>query len=270
MQVLDQQFAELGAMEALARQDSPVHRLDPRAKLVTTLAFVIAVVSCDRYSISGLLPFLLYPTVLATVGRIPAGCILRKLAVVSPFALLVGVLNPCLDRTPLLSLGGVAVSGGWVSFLSILLRFGLTLGATLVLLACTGVYRLSLAAESLGVPSVFVMQVLFLYRYLFVLWQEALRMVRAILLRSPDQARLPMAAYTQFLGTLLLRTLARAERIHTAMRCRGFTGQVCLLQPLRLRVADVLFCAGWVVCFLAFRFGNVAQRLGSLITEGYR
>ena len=269
MQVLDQQFAELGAMEALARQDSPVHRLDPRAKLVTTLAFVIAVVSCDRYSISGLLPFLLYPTVLATVGRIPAGCILRKLAVVSPFALLVGVLNPCLDRTPLLSLGGVAVSGGWVSFLRSC-SVSPTLGATLVLLACTGVYRLSLAAESLGVPSVFVMQVLFLYRYLFVLWQEALRMVRAILLRSPDQARLPMAAYTQFLGTLLLRTLARAERIHTAMRCRGFTGQVCLLQPLRLRVADVLFCAGWVVCFLAFRFGNVAQRLGSLITEGYR
>jgi len=269
MQALDRQFAALGAMETLARQDTPVHRLDPRAKLLTTLAFVAAVVSCDRYAISVLLPFLVYPVVLASVGRVPAGCILRKVAMVSPFAILVGVFNPLFDRTPWLSLGGLELSGGWVSFLSILLRFGLTVGTTLILLACTGIYRLGLAASSLGVPGVFVMQVLFLYRYLFVLWQEALRTVRAILLRSPDQERLPMAAYTHFLGALLLRTLDRAERIHTAMRCRGFAGQVCLLQPLRLRAADVLFTVGWCACFVAFRCGDLSRRLGSLITEGH-
>jgi len=266
MGLIDAHFAELGALEELARRDSPIHRLDPRAKLVTTLAFVVTVVSFNVYEIAALLPLLLYPVVLATLGNLPATYLLRKMIIVSPFAILVGVFNPLLDHSAHVISGSVTISGGWISFVSILLRFALTVTAALILVASTGIHSLALALQRLGAPSVFVMQLLFLYRYLFVLTQEALRTFRAITLRSIDRKTMSMKTYAHFLGSLLLSTLDRAQRIHVAMRCRGYDGHIRLARPLRMKAADVAFAAAWCACFLLIRFGDVPQRIGAIVT----
>ncbi|MBX7256942.1 MAG: cobalt ECF transporter T component CbiQ [Candidatus Hydrogenedentes bacterium] len=265
MALVDLHVAELGALEEMARRDSSLRRIDPRAKLVTTLVFILTVVSFGIYELAALLPLLLYPVVLLSLGDLPTGYILRKVALVSPFAILVGIFNPLLDHSPHLIVGDFHVSGGWISFASILLRFVLTVSAALILIASTGVHHLALALQRLGAPSAFVMQLLFLYRYLFVLTQEALRTVRAITLRSVDRKAMSMKTYAHFLGSLLLRTLDRAQRIHVAMRCRGYDGSVRLLNTLQFRAADALFIALWCAYFLAIRFGNVPHRIGELV-----
>ena len=48
--------------------DSAVHRLDPRAKVIATLAYIIAVVSYPKYSVAQLFPFLLFPMTMAIMG----------------------------------------------------------------------------------------------------------------------------------------------------------------------------------------------------------
>jgi energy-coupling factor transporter transmembrane protein EcfT len=98
MAQIDSQVFDIGYMDRLSRLDTPVHRLDPRAKLLTTLVFVVTVVSFGKYEISALLPFFLYPVVLAAVGEIPLGYLLKKIAVVSPFAIMLGIFNPFFDR----------------------------------------------------------------------------------------------------------------------------------------------------------------------------
>ncbi len=60
-------------MDQMARQDTPIHRLDPRAKILTTLAFIGVTVSFGRYEIAALLPLILFPVVLLALGRVPAG-----------------------------------------------------------------------------------------------------------------------------------------------------------------------------------------------------
>ncbi len=137
MAKIDASFFDLGRLDRLAYRDSPVHRLDPRAKLVTTVVFLVTVVSFGKYEVSALLPFFLFPVVLAAVGGLPAGYLVKKVLLVSPFALFVGIANPFFDRTPLVALGPVVLSGGWVSFAAILVRFALTVGAALVLIATT-------------------------------------------------------------------------------------------------------------------------------------
>ncbi len=89
---------DIGYMDTLACGDSLLHRLDPRAKLITTLVFIVSVVSFNKYALSALIPFLIYPIVLISVGNLPLGYILRKLLVVSPFAILVGIFNPFMDK----------------------------------------------------------------------------------------------------------------------------------------------------------------------------
>jgi cobalt/nickel transport system permease protein len=185
---------------------------------------------------------------------------------VAPFALLVGAFNPLLDRELMTVAGGVEIAGGWVSYASILLRFLLTASAALVLTATTGFTGVCLALEKLRLPDVLVTQLLLLYRYIFVLGDEALRMGRARSLRSVGRRGTGVRVYAQMLGQLLLRTFARAQRVYLAMKCRGFDGQVRIARRLRVRKADVVFVLGWSALFVVFRFVDVSTLLGRLAT----
>jgi cobalt/nickel transport system permease protein len=265
---IEAQIAELGWTDALAARDTALRRLDPRAKLVATLAFILFVLSFPKYEIAGLLPFAFYPVVLMALGDVPLRFILRRLLIVSPFVLCMAMFNPWFDRAPVALPGAWTVAGGWLSFLSILLRFALTVGSTLALIAGTGIHNVCRGLERLGVPTVFSVQVLFLYRYLFVLAAEGARMVRARALRSFGARGQGLRIYGQMLGSLLLRTLDRAQRIHLAMCCRGFDGHVRTLGALRLRPADVLFVTVSVGAFILLRTVNLPRALGALLTGG--
>ena len=258
----------LGRMDELGRMDTPAHRLDPRAKAVVTVAFILAVASFPRYAVSALVPFLFFPVMLMALGRIPAGCILRKALMALPFALAIGMFNPWLDRRPMAAVGPWIITGGWLSLASILLRFVLTVGAALVLVACTGMHRLGAGMERLGVPRVFVVQLLFLYRYLFVAAGEASRMVRSVRVRSAGSGALPARAYGSLVGHLLLRSMDRADRVHRAMTARGFDGDIRVLRPMRLRWTDWAFVVGCLALFAAGRVWNLAEILGRLATGG--
>ena len=66
-------------------------------------------------------------------------------------------------------------------------------------------------------------------------------------------------------GHLLLRTMDRAQRIHLAMLCRGFDGNIRPFHPLRVRGWEVMFLLGWSALFVFMRSYNVPRFLGSLI-----
>jgi cobalt/nickel transport system permease protein len=258
---------ELGRFDQLAAQDTAVHRLDPRAKVIVTLVYLVCVVSFGRYDILGLLPFLVFPIVLAAEGNLPFGVIARRLLIASPFALVIGVFNPLLDRTVIAVIGPVALTAGWVSYASIVLRFLLTTAAALTLIGTTGMTGVCLAIERLGAPDVFATQLLFLYRYIFVLAEETMRLARARALRSFGDRGMGVRVYSQMLGHLLLRTYARAQRVYNAMLCRGFDGRVRVTRRLAFAGSDWAFLLGWSALFIAFRAYNVPLLLGQLVTR---
>lgn len=259
---------DLGRLDRLAHGDTPVHRLDPRAKLLATLLFLVCVVSFDRYAVAGLLPCLLFPVTIIALAELPVGYLLKKVAMVAPLALLVGAANPWFDTAPLLQLGGVTLSGGWVSYASILLRFALTVTAALALIATTSFHGVCVALRRIGVPAPMTVQLLLAYRYLFVLVSEGGRMVRAKSLRCCHRRGEGLAVYGSLVGHLLLRTIDRARRIHCAMLARGFSGELHSPTPLHFRTRDTLFLLGWAALFLLFRLINLPQWLGRLVTAG--
>jgi cobalt/nickel transport system permease protein len=225
-------------------RDGPVHRLDARAKLVATGAYVLCVASFGKYELARLVPFLLFPVALAAAGRVPPRPLLRLLLAASPFALLVGAWNPLLDRAPRAVVAGVTLSGGAVSLASIALRFVLCTSAALVLVATTSLPSLLRGLSQLGVPRPFVAQVQLLYRYLFLLVDEGRRLAQARALREPAR-RLPrLATARRMLGALLLRTWERGDRIYDCMRARGFDGAFPVLAPARFGARDALYAAG--------------------------
>jgi cobalt/nickel transport system permease protein len=267
MLAIDGTFLDFKQLDLLALRQTPIHRIDARAKVLTTFCFIICVVSFDKYEISAMLPFVIYPAVLIALGELPVSYLMRKIVIVIPFALMVGLFNPLFDRQIVMQLGGLDIWGGWISCLSILLRAILTASAAIILVAITGFPAICEALEKLKMPQVFAVQLLFLYRYIFVLTDEGVRTARARQLRTFGKKGMGIKQFGSLIGTLLLRTWERAERIHMAMLARGFTGEVhTSRQQSGFGRREILFMGGWSLLFILLRLYNMPQLLGSLIT----
>lgn len=262
-------LAELDALERSAQGHSPLHRIDARAKLIATLAYLLAMLSVPLTHLSELMLYFLFPIVAAAAGGLRYGTLLRRSLVVVPLVAFIGVFNLFYDREPALRVGSLVVTAGWITFLSIIARGLLSVQALLVLVSTTGFYRLCRAMQRLGVPSVFTMQLLFVYRYTFVLIREALQMARARDARSFGRRAYPLRTWGTLVGQLLIRTFCRAELIGRAMLARGFTGRIPdgLGERTTWRRRDTLFAALSCAALALMRFSHPVETLAALFAS---
>ncbi|MDH4028445.1 MAG: cobalt ECF transporter T component CbiQ [Nitrospirota bacterium] len=264
MRSFDNAYFNIGHLDMLSYRQTFVHRLDPVVKLLVTLAFILFVVSFPKYEIGMLLPFFLFPVFIMSAGDIPVGVITRKLLVVSPFVLFVGIFNPVLDREVICIVFGVTVSGGWVSYASIVIKFILTISSALLLIATTSFPGICFALERLRVPRIFVVQLLFLYRYIFVLIEETMRIARARNMRTFGRRGRGVRTFINITGVLLVRSIERSERIYQAICSRGFDGQIRMLKEHRFGFADSIFTFVSIAAFAALRKYNIAEMIGGM------
>jgi cobalt/nickel transport system permease protein len=108
-----------------------------------------------------------------------------------------------------------------------------------LLTATTPLPDILVAMRALGVPRLLVAILGLMWRYVFVLADEALRMMRAREARSASAGGKGGGTTTwraqvagQMVGSLFLRGYERSERIYHAMLARGYDGTVRSL-PLK-------------------------------------
>ena len=266
----DEKYFDIGRLDRLSYQETCIHRLDPRAKVIATMLFLLTVVSFPKYEIVALAPFFLFPVVIMTVGEIPIRFMIGKILFVSPFAIFIGIFNPLLDTGTFAVIPGVFISAGWISFGSILLKFTLTVSAALLLIATTSFPGVCHALRRLGFPALFVSQLLFLYRYLFVLIEEAMRIIRARDMRSFGTRGTGMKVFVRLIGVLFLRTVDRAERVYYAMLSRGFQGDIPSLKRSRMVLPDLAFLSIMIAYLWVFRFFPITEGIGRIAQEWFR
>ncbi len=266
----DSEYFNLGYLDTLSYKNTFVHRLDPRVKILVSFIFIIFVVSFPKYELSALMPFFLYPVFMLTAGSIPFRAIAKKVLFISPFAIFIGIFNPLLDTNVLLRPFGMAITGGWISFLSILVKFVLTVSTALLLIAVTSFPGICEALERLKLPKIFVIQLLFLYRYLFVLLEESLRMIRAREARSFGSKGKEIRTFIRLISVLLIRSVERAERIYRAMLSRGFRGEIRVLKRLQFRYYDILFAVISITFFYIFRKFDIVNIIGGTLGRSLR
>ncbi|PKM83109.1 MAG: cobalt ECF transporter T component CbiQ [Firmicutes bacterium HGW-Firmicutes-14] len=256
---------DIRLLDDLARKETIVHRIHPLVKFLTTFIYLIVVVSFGKYEISGLLPLLIFPVLIMTLAELPLRPILKRMLIAAPFVVGIGIMNPIFDHQAV-SIGGLSVSRGWITFLSITLKSVLTVSAALLLIATTGMDKLGSALRMLKIPRLFVLQLLLTYRYISVLMEEVSRVLRAYAMRSPQQKGVHWSVWGSLAGQLLIRTFERAQRVYLAMRLRGFTGEYNTGGYPGIAARDIAYMAGWTVFFVIARIYNIPMLIGSLFT----
>ncbi|WP_376793332.1 cobalt ECF transporter T component CbiQ [Thermoflexus sp.] len=255
--------------------ESPIHLLDPRVKLVLTMGFIVTatLLPAGAWLAYGLLGI----GVLLTEYFSGLGIwkVLRRSIIALPFVL---AALPMVFTAPgpawiTFSVGFWSLSvrmEGIVRFLSVLIKSWLSLQAALVLVGTTSFPDLLAAMRALGVPRFLVMTFGLMWRYLFLLADEALRMSRAREARSaaPGTAKARVGGTLMWraqvtgrmVGTLFLRTLERGERVYMAMVARGYDGEVRTLSMPPLTQSDrVLLVVGSLFLIGVLFLGWVSQ-----------
>jgi cobalt/nickel transport system permease protein len=221
-------------LDQFAAGRTALHRMDPAAKTVSALVLVLATVLVGRDHFLPLAPVAAALAAYHALSRTPLGYTLKRLVIVSPFALSVAALWPVLEPGRAVWTADV---GPWTLTVSaegltraahLLARFVVCAWATLLLLATTRFQDVLQGLTRLRVPRALVVQLAFMYRYLWVLIDEVMRMRRARAARDgglgPWRVRFQSGAGV--VGVLFMRTYERAERIYWAMAARGFDGTV--------------------------------------------
>lgn len=219
-------------MEQWSRRSSFLHARDARGKLVVLLVFLIALATSPAHQAR---PILFYALLLAAgiaTSHLPAIKILLRAGVILPFSGTFAILS--------------VLAGDTERAMAVLGKSYLSAVAVLLLVGTTPLPRLLNGMESLGAPRMLVLVVQFLYRYLFVISEQAQHMRLAGQCRSAGPSRRASGrsrfqAAAGALAVLFARSYQRAEGIHQAMMARGFSGHFPLMTPARLTMTDYTF-----------------------------
>jgi cobalt/nickel transport system permease protein len=180
----------------------------------------------------------------ATWARIPLAGAMARAGVVLPFTAVFAAVS-WLAGDP--ARGATLVMKSYLSALAVLL-----------LVSTTPLPVLLRGFEMTGAPRFLLMVAQFLYRYLFVISEEAQHMRKAAMARGAtvgglagNTARFKAAAGA--LAVLFARSYGRAEEIHRSMLSRSFPGYFRPLSELHFHRGDVLFLAYGVLTPVALR-----------------
>lgn len=247
-------------LDPFQERNSPVHHLDPRVKLVLTVAFILtaALIPVGTWPVY----ILLFTVVISLViiADVGVGKVLKRSLVALPFVL---ATIPLIFTTPGKQLFTInfgfwhlrATINGIEWFLSVGLKSWISIQAAILLIFTTPFPDILAAMRAMRVPRLLVAIIGLMWRYLFVLADEAIRLMRARAARSSDSGiqDLPKGGKISWraqivggmAGSMLMRSLDRSDRIYVAMLSRGYDGEVRSIPLPELKASQwVILVAG--------------------------
>lgn len=250
---------------------SPLHSLDPRIKVIVTIAFILsnALLPDDAWIAFALAwAILIFANAASGLG---VGFTFKRSFIALPFALVAVTVLFSIPGKPVTSFNVLMwhltiTDAGLLRFISIVIRSWLSVQMAVLLVAVTEFPKIVHALTHLKVPAIITVIISFLYRYLFVLTDEVMRMLRARQSRSAAAPgvrsggsvawRAQIAGHMA--GQLFLRSYERSDRIYNAMLSRGYKGELMTIHPHHFHRHDVMV---GIVSIFALVFIQVVGRL---------
>ncbi len=224
--------------------------VDARIKIICAIiwSFFMASVQSIPMSLYGLGVAI----VLIVLAQWSVKDLVRRLALVNIFTVLMWCLVPFAIVTdsrpatePLVAqYGFLAVTKqGFDLMVLISIKINAIIISLLALLATCPLFTLAQAGIKLGFSTKLVNLFLLTIRYIYVIFNEFSTLCTAMKLRGFrfNLSKHGLVGIANLIGVLLLRSMDRAERVHFAMLCRGYTGTIWVHTDFKLRWTDIIF-----------------------------
>jgi len=247
-------------------RSSLVHQLDARIKLILAVFFILttALTPVAAWPVYILLLAIVFS--IALLSELGIGFVLKRAVLALPFMLAAIPIIFTIPGTPLFefhifSWTFTATVEGIERFLSIALKSWISVQMAIILASSTPYPDLLVAMRAVHIPRLLVAIFSLMWRYLFVMVDEALRLLRARASRSGHSGNSHLKTGGSIAwrarvaggmaGNLFLRGYERSERIYMAMLSRGYDGEIRTTSLAKMSPGSWLILFGGVFLCLA-------------------
>ncbi len=233
-------------IDKYADVDSPIHRFDPRAKLITFTFLIFSFVFIEDIRVA--LTCFGFSFVILLISKLPLNFIFKRMQpgmlFVFPFLL---VMPFTVDGRVLYFIGPLQLTyeGLYYGFL-VVIRAATAILLALTMLGSTKMDTLMKSLYALNIPSPFVQTLMFSYRYIFVFIDELLKIWTAMTAKGFKVGlnKHSMSVIGNIVGMILVRSYERADRVYHSMVSKGYTGQNHTIIRFKMKKADYVLSAG--------------------------
>lgn len=246
---------------------SSLLKIHPLAKLAEALVYVVLLTSIPKYRLDLVLAMGVFLYAYALLGRLSARECFRKLWGLFLLLLFVGIANPILDRQVVMRLGRVPVTTGMISMLTLFLKGAFALISAWFLAVSCGMMNILAALRAIHVPNVLLNVIYLIFRYLSVLLSEAKKVWTAYHLRAPGQRGLHFSVWGSLVGSMLIRSMDRAETVYQSMELRGYQPDMAFADPRPWNGKSTLYLLLCLAAMAVLRWVPVFSLLGSIFVR---
>lgn len=228
--------------------NSIIHRLDPRIKIISFFLYIFFVILTPPTEIVQFVEYLTIIFIVILITHIPLVYVFKRSFVIIPFVLLIAIFIPFFKKDQIGGAYNLSVLQMNVSYDGLLILWNVLIKSWLAVLSMTVISSTTKfpmilkGLEHLRIPKILIMLLSFMYRYIFVLIDESMRMERARSSRYFGGGYLrQMRVIANMIGVLFIRAYERGEKVYQSMLARGFDGEVKVMNKLELSKLDFLF-----------------------------
>lgn len=265
MAKLEQAVKDIHEIDRAGGRNTGRGGVHPLSRLLVTFFYILAVLSFHKYNLIGLAGMILYILIQCIWHEHSARDMIRHIWPVLLLTAVVGIANPLFDRNEYITIGNVAITGGMLSMVTLMLKGMFCVMASYLLVIQTGIRQICYSLHLLRIPREIVTMLLLMHRYLVVLMKEAERMQQAYKLRAPGQKGLHFKVWGSFVGLLLLRSIDRAGVVYESMKLRGFDGKIQNSGERGGRGISLIYVIIWGTAIFVLRSFPVFRIVGRVI-----
>ena len=237
--------------------DSPIHRLDPRVKIILAILYIVIVFMCSNIVSMALL--LIFTTTLVLLSRIPMRIVLKSIKPIVFIIAFTGIINifwTTGEGAPLVDIGFITIyKEGLINAAFLIIRIVMLIIGSSILLTYTttpisltdGIERLLSPLKKIGLPvHDFAMIMTIALRFIPTLMDEADKIMSAQKARGADFTNGNLIQKAKALIPILIPLFSSSIRhaldLATAMECRCYKGGEgrTRMKILKCRASDII------------------------------
>ncbi len=241
-------------LDETSKKNNFINKMHPVIKILLTIIFLISILSINKYNLSKLIYYIVYPIFLIILGDINLKRFFKLITYLSPFILIFVLSNVFLNRMPAFYINDFGITYGMISALTLFIKNIYAILAGYILIATTGIYNICYGLNKLLIPEIITNQILLTYRYIFVLLNEAGEMSNAYKLRAPKQKGIKNKTWGSFVGTLFIKSSKRANDLYDSMLLRGYKNKIYEFKKIKIRAIDILFLLFCTIALIGLTF----------------
>ena len=231
-----------------------LNKIHPLVKLIISVVYILFLTSINKYNLTITLAMSIYLIIVSIIGDLSIKNCIKRLRIVLFLLIIIGIANPILDRQVVTSIGIIPITTGMISALTLILKGIFAIISSYFLIVTTGVENICYALKKLHIPNILITIFMLIYRYIIVLLKEVQKIWTAYSLRAPKQKGIHFKAWGSMIGSLMIRSIDKAEVIYQAMELRGFSPDNFFMKNQKIDRTSIIYFMAGLLLLLIIRF----------------